>query len=42
MALKNDFTIVTDAKDFFLPDVEILTYNNQLIDRAKNAIEIKK
>lgn len=42
MALKNDFTIVTDDKDFFVTDVEILTYNNQLIDKAKNAIEIKK
>ena len=42
MALKNDFTIVTDDKDFFVPDVEILTYNNQLIDRGKGAIEVKK
>jgi hypothetical protein len=41
MALKNDFTIVTDDKDFFLADVEILTYNNQLLERAKNVIEIK-
>lgn len=42
MALQNNFTIVTDDKDFFVPDVEILTYNNQLIDRAKNATEIRK
>ena len=42
MALQNNFTIVTDDKDFFVPDVEILTYNNQLIDRAKNTTEIRK
>ena len=42
MALQNDFTIVTDDKDFFVQGVEILTYNNQLIDRAKNAVVIKK
>jgi hypothetical protein len=40
MALKYNFTIVTDDKDFFVPDVEILTYNNQLIDRGKGTIEI--
>jgi len=42
LAMKNDFTIVTDDKDFFVEDVEVLTYNNQLIERAKAAIVIKK
>lgn len=41
LALKKGFTIVTDDKDFFVEDVEILTYNSQLIDKAKNAIVIK-
>jgi len=42
LALKHQYIIVTDDKDFFVPDVEVLTYNNQLIERAKAAIEIKK
>ncbi len=42
MALKYNFTIVTDDKDLFVQDVEILSYNNQLIEKAKAAIEIKK
>jgi len=42
LALKHGFTIVTDDKDFFVPDVEILTYNNQLIEKAKAAVVIKK
>ncbi len=42
MALKNNFTIITDDKDFFVQDVEILTCNNQLIERAKAEIEIRK
>jgi predicted nucleic acid-binding protein len=33
-AKKNNYSIVTDDKDFFVQDVEILTYNQQLIDRA--------
>lgn len=41
LAQKKGFTIVTDDKDFFVEDVEILTYNSQLIDKAKNAIVIK-
>jgi predicted nucleic acid-binding protein len=40
LALKHGFTIVTDDKDFFVEDVEILTYNNQLIEKAKAAIQI--
>jgi len=42
MALKYAFTIVTDDKDFFVPEVEILTCNTQLIERGKSVIEIKK
>ena len=42
MAIKNNFARVTDDKDFFVQDVEIFTYNNQLIDKAKAAIEIKQ
>ena len=42
MALKNDFTIITDDKDFFVQDVEILTYNNQLLEKAKAAVAFKK
>lgn len=42
LSLKHDFTIVTDDKDFFVEDVEVLTYNNQLIEKAKAAVQIKK
>jgi predicted nucleic acid-binding protein len=42
LAVKQGYTIVTDDKDFFVEDVEVLTYNNLLIDRAKNAVQIKK
>jgi predicted nucleic acid-binding protein len=42
MALKHGFTIVTDDKDFFVEEVEILTFNNQLIEKAKTTIIIKK
>ena len=42
MALKNNYIIVTDDGDFFVEDVEILTYNQQLIDKANAAIVIKK
>lgn len=42
LALKNNFTIVTDDKDFFVQDIEILTYNNQLIEKANAAIVVKK
>jgi hypothetical protein len=41
LALKRSFTIVTDDKDFFVPDVEILTYNTQLLERANAAVIIK-
>lgn len=42
LALKHGFVIVTDDKDFFVPDVEIITNNNQLIEKAKSAVIIKK
>lgn len=42
LALKRGFTIVTDDKDFFVPDVEVFTYNTQLIEKAKAAVVIKK
>jgi predicted nucleic acid-binding protein len=42
MALKHGFTIITDDKDFFVENVEILTFNNQLIEKAKAIIVIKK
>jgi predicted nucleic acid-binding protein len=42
LSLKNGFTIVTDDKDFFVEDVEVITYNNQLIEKAKAAVEVKK
>lgn len=42
MALKYNFTIVTDDKDFFVQDIEILTYNNQLIEKSNAAIVVKK
>lgn len=42
LALKHQFIVVTDDKDFFVPDIEILTCNSNLIERGKAAIEIKK
>ena len=42
LSLKHGYTIVTDDKDFFVENVEVLTYNNQLIERAKNAVVVKK
>lgn len=41
LAKKRQYIIVTDDKDFFVEDVEVLTYNNQLIDRARSALVIK-
>ena len=41
-ALKKGFTVVTDDKDFFVENIEVLTYNNKLIEKANAAIEIKK
>ncbi len=43
LAKKRGYTIVTDDKDFFVQDVEILTLNNVLLDRAKaTVIPVKK
>ena len=42
LALKHGFVIVTDDKDFFVGDVEVLTNNNQLIEKAKATVVIKK
>lgn len=41
-ALKKGFIIVTDDKDFFVENVEVLTYNEKLIDKSMTLIEIKK
>ena len=42
LALKHGFVIVTDDKDFFVEDVEVLTYNHQLVEKAKATVVIKK
>jgi predicted nucleic acid-binding protein len=42
LALKHGYTIVTDDKDFFVQDVEVITYNTALVDRAKDVVPIKK
>jgi len=42
IAKKRNYIIITDDKDFFVPEVEILSYNNQLIEMAKAAVIIKK
>jgi|SRR5882724_480231 len=42
LALKHGYTIVTDDEDFFVNGVEVFTYNNQLLERAKEKIEIKR
>jgi hypothetical protein len=42
LAKTNGFPIVTDDGDFFVEDVQILTYNSVLIDRAKSAVVIKR
>ena len=42
LALKHGYIIVTDDKDFFVEDVEVLSYNNQLLERAKSSIVVKK
>ena len=41
MALKHKFVIITDDEDFFVEDVEVLTFNNQLIEKGKNSVIIK-
>lgn len=41
-AKTNGYPIVTDDGDFFVEDVEILTYNSVLIDRVKSTIIIKR
>ncbi len=41
LALKNGYIIVTDDKDFFVEDVEILTYNSVLVDKYKSIVIIK-
>lgn len=41
LARLHGYPIVTDDGDFFVEDVEILTYNNQLIDRGKASVVIK-
>lgn len=38
LALKRDYIIVTDDADFFVPDVEIITLNNQLLNKFKSTI----
>ncbi|WP_026764432.1 hypothetical protein [Sediminibacterium salmoneum] len=41
-AKTNGYPIVTDDGDFYVEDVQILTYNQTLIERVKSAIEIKR
>jgi len=41
LAKLNGYPIVTDDGDFFVEDVEILTYNSVLIERFKSAVVIK-
>lgn len=41
LAKSHGYPIVTDDGDFFVEDVEILTFNSVLIDRAKSAVTIK-
>jgi len=41
LALKRSYTIVTDDKDFFVEGVEVLTYNQQLINKTNEAIVVK-
>jgi hypothetical protein len=41
-AKTNGYPIVTDDGDFFVEDVQILTYNSVLIGRAKSAVIIKR
>lgn len=41
-AKTHGYPIVTDDGDFYVEDVQILTYNQTLIDRVKSAIEIKR
>ncbi len=38
LALKREYILVTDDSDFFVPDVEIITLNNQLLDKFKSTI----
>jgi predicted nucleic acid-binding protein len=38
LAMKRNYIIVTDDKDFFVPDVEVITYNQQLIDRGNGEV----
>ncbi|MFT3677971.1 MAG: hypothetical protein QM781_18920 [Chitinophagaceae bacterium] len=38
LAKVRGYVIVTDDKDFFVEDVEVLTYNQQLIDKAKSTV----
>ena len=42
LALKKGLPIVTNDKDFFVEDVEIITYNSTLLEKAKALVEIKK
>jgi predicted nucleic acid-binding protein len=42
LAKKRNYIIVTDDKDFFVEDVEVITYNTQLIEKAKAAVVPKQ
>jgi len=41
LALTRGYSIVTDDQDFWVPGVEILTFNQQLLDKAKSWIKPK-
>lgn len=38
LALKHECVFITDDGDFFCPDLQILTHNHRLIDRANNVL----
>lgn len=42
LARSRGYIIVTDDQDFFLEDVEVQTFNQQLQDKAKSAVIIKR
>lgn len=41
LAKKYGFPIITDDGDFFVEDVEVMTYNDTLYQRGKNAVIVK-
>ncbi|MBS1778135.1 MAG: hypothetical protein JST70_02350 [Bacteroidetes bacterium] len=41
LSKEHNYAIVTDDQDFFVEDIEILTLNGQLLEKAKNSIKIK-